>query len=119
LLQPAIGQVKYPTCFRHRFILASVVIPDGLDDGLLHRRHHIVVEETVEESNLQRFERLEMVVRQIHFGKRAREGHMTGAQRPSCPIKLAETSIRFVPLMHRRPFTAPHHRLDAGTVCKP
>jgi hypothetical protein len=38
-----------------------------------------------------------MVVGQTRFGKHARE----------------------VLLARRRPLAAPHHRLDAGTVCKP
>jgi len=60
-----------------------------------------------------------MVVGQIYFGKHAWEDRMTGAQRPGCPINLTEPSIQYVPLAHRRPFTASHHRLDACTVCRP
>jgi hypothetical protein len=58
LLEPAIGQVKYPPGFRHCFIFSGVVFLESLEDGLLHRRHHVVVEEPVQEANLQRFERI-------------------------------------------------------------
>ena len=58
LFQPAIGQVQRPCGFDQRLVAARGVLLDGREHGLLHRGHHVVVEEAVEEAHLQRLKRV-------------------------------------------------------------